>query len=334
LVLGLTAVTLCGCGLLLDPDGRSNGAQDGSVTPDGGQNDAALDADAIVDAVIIDTSTDAPCVWGDFGDPVVVTEVSSGSDDWSPAPSADGLTLFFDSWRNGGSTQNDLFFSKRADTSSPWDPPSAITELNTMDFADAAAAPTADGLTLFFTSDRGGEDRDIWQAQRATVESPFDAPVIVEGINSSSHDSNAHISLDGLRIYFSSARNDSGDLFVAERTSSTATFGTPTRIDVVSSDGSSETAPTLSADETEIYFSSDRAGGQGRIDIWFATRPDPAAPFSEPTNLGPVLNTDWDDTQPALSADGRTLYMVRDACFSGGCGFDGDIWKAERVCEP
>ena len=46
--------------------------------------------------------------------------------------------------------------------------------------------------------------------------------------------------------------------------------------------------------------------------VRLAAQPTPTeSPSSAPRNLGPAINTDWDDFLPLISADGRTLYFTR-----------------------
>ncbi len=59
--------------------------------------------------------------------------------------------------------------------------------------------------------------------------------------------------------------------------------------------------------ENTIIFASRRAGGQGGLDLWFTTFADTA--WSEPSNLGPSINSSYDETTPFLANDGRTLFF-------------------------
>jgi hypothetical protein len=56
-----------------------------------------------------------------------------------------------------------------------------------------------------------------------------------------------------------------------------------------------------------LYYSSDRADGEGSWDIW-CTGWD-GMTFGPPTNLGPGVNTTGDETSPALNPAGDTLYF-------------------------
>lgn len=59
--------------------------------------------------------------------------------------------------------------------------------------------------------------------------------------------------------------------------------------------------------EKTIIFASRRAGGYGGLDLWFTTFADTA--WSQPVNLGPTINSAYDENTPFLARDGRTLYF-------------------------
>ena len=69
--------------------------------------------------------------------------------------------------------------------------------------------------------------------------------------------------------------------------------------------------PALTADELCIVFQSNRPGGQGSRDLWTCTRSSIDEPFSEPWNLGAVINTADTELSPALSSDGLKLLFGR-----------------------
>ncbi|MCO6493831.1 MAG: PD40 domain-containing protein [Phaeodactylibacter sp.] len=59
--------------------------------------------------------------------------------------------------------------------------------------------------------------------------------------------------------------------------------------------------------DTLLYFSSRRPGGYGGLDLYCATYSQ--GRWSAPRNLGPVINTPFDETTPFLARDGKTLYF-------------------------
>jgi outer membrane protein OmpA-like peptidoglycan-associated protein len=69
-----------------------------------------------------------------------------------------------------------------------------------------------------------------------------------------------------------------------------------------------ESQPSMAADGKTIYFTSDRPGGQGGLDIW-KTEMISEGVFSEPVNLGDVINTPYDELSPFIHFDQKTLYF-------------------------
>ncbi|GAB4326510.1 MAG: hypothetical protein Kow00127_19310 [Bacteroidales bacterium] len=87
-----------------------------------------------------------------------------------------------------------------------------------------------------------------------------------------------------------------------------------------------EGAPTLSVDGNVLIFTAceqvDGYGagrtGYGRCDLFISGKRE--AGWSEPVNLGPPVSTRFWESQPCLSADGRTLYFISNR------ESDYDIW--------
>ncbi len=69
-----------------------------------------------------------------------------------------------------------------------------------------------------------------------------------------------------------------------------------------------ETHGSLSADKSTLFFTSDREGGLGGIDIYMSKK-NPDGTWGEPKNLGPNINTEYDEETPMIHYDGRTLYF-------------------------
>jgi len=72
-----------------------------------------------------------------------------------------------------------------------------------------------------------------------------------------------------------------------------------------------ETQPALSSDGRELFFSSNRAGGKGGLDIWL-TRKNENGQWSKPVNLGDSINTTGNEISPFIHHDGKTLYFASD----------------------
>jgi len=66
---------------------------------------------------------------------------------------------------------------------------------------------------------------------------------------------------------------------------------------------------TVSYDGQYLFFSSQRAKGIGRFDIWYCERRGNG--WSAPINMGKPVNSPGHEGNPSLSPDGRTLYFMR-----------------------
>ncbi len=82
--------------------------------------------------------------------------------------------------------------------------------------------------------------------------------------------------------------------------------------------------PTLSKNGRRLYFASDREGGYGGMDLYVSERI--GSHWSEPQNLGPIVNTSGNEIFPFLATDG-TLYFAS----NGHRGLGGlDIFRVQK----
>ncbi|MBC7509552.1 MAG: PD40 domain-containing protein, partial [Ferruginibacter sp.] len=73
------------------------------------------------------------------------------------------------------------------------------------------------------------------------------------------------------------------------------------------------TTPYMAPDNVTLYFSSNRPGGMGYMDIWMCRRLDDTwQKWSDPVNLGSPINTDDMDTFFTMDAGGEYAYMSTD----------------------
>jgi len=103
------------------------------------------------------------------------------------------------------------------------------------------------------------------------------------------------------------------------------TFGTPVPVPNVNST-SWEGHPSISTDELELFFMSDRPGGNGE-DIWVATRETIDGDWRTPVWLGITVNSSSRERYPNISADGLSLYFT--SLRPGGSGGE-DLWVTTR----
>ncbi len=107
----------------------------------------------------------------------------------------------------------------------------------------------------------------------------------------------------------------------------------PVNLGPVVNSSSNEQNATLARDGLSLYFSSNRPGGSGPLDIWVSQRActdpeDAACAWEAPVILGPVINGSGADFAPNLSIDGHLLFFssVRPDGFGGP-----DIYLSHRA---
>jgi hypothetical protein len=96
-------------------------------------------------------------------------------------------------------------------------------------------------------------------------------------------------------------------------------FGIPTPMPVPFDVGGGYGYPWLSADELDIYFTSDRAGpnssdpySEGAFDVWKSHRNSTTDPWQTFVNLGAPINTsELAEAPGSFSADGEEFYFWR-----------------------
>jgi Tol biopolymer transport system component len=266
--------------------------------------------------------------------------INSPFNDTAPTLSKDGLRLYFTSTRPCGQDDTILDFNvwvaRRDAEGASWESPRCLG-MNVDGFEDSAPAFSRDGHWMFFVSDRPGSQgtagfngRDLWVSWRAHVhddngwEEPFNAGA---SINSAFADAgptyfeNEHGA--AAQLFFTSNRNGTFDIWVSDAFGN-GLFGAPRRVDEVST-GVVEARPFIRHDGLELFFFRQSTLPS---DIYSTTRPDPGAPWTEPVNLGPIVNGPANDAQAAIGSDRTTLVFASDR---GNAVGSFDLWMTTRT---
>jgi OmpA-OmpF porin, OOP family len=123
---------------------------------------------------------------------------------------------------------------------------------------------------------------------------------------------------------FGGTNHDDEDLVVSRKTAN-GRWGVPESISDSINSQLDEGTCTISADGRKLIFTScSGRNGLGRCDLYESTKI--GNEWSNPKNLGPNVNTISWESQPSLSADGKTLYFV--STRRGGVG-RCDIWVSK-----
>lgn len=182
-----------------------------------------------------------------------------------------------------------------------------------------------DGTQRWAAEGRPLERHLAWAPpQPVAVESLADVKGGGDGAAALSHPA---LTADGNVLYIALRRAQGDwDLFSAERGPAGPGMLLPVGPANTAAD---ELAPHVSADGQWLYFSSNRVGGQGGFDLYLCRRE--GAGWSPPQNLGPAVNSLADELDPALSADGLTLYFSANRAADGQLAQTTDLFRAQRV---
>lgn len=216
------------------------------------------------------TALDAP-----WGMPVNLGPViNSAAGESAPHLSRDGHHLYFASTRPGGIGSNDIWISWREHTHDDfaWQPPVNLgSNINSVSF-DAGASQLYP--EFYFTSMReSAPNLDIFMSR--TQGNTFGPARKVEELSSAGNDQRPSIRFDGLEIFLSSNRSGSmgrQDIWVATRPDRAARWNSPVPLGAEINTPSFDQQPSISADGQTLFFSSNRPGGLGGVDLYTASR--------------------------------------------------------------
>jgi hypothetical protein len=131
-------------------------------------------------------------------------------------------------------------------------------------------------------------------------------PIPINNINTNGHDAVVHISHDGQKLFiYRNVGVGSGDIFMSKLDG--ANWTVPEKIKGINSNFW-EGSVCLFPDEKTICFSSERQGGVGGRDLYYA-KLQPDGTWGDVKNFGPEINTKFDEDAPFIHSDGKTLFF-------------------------
>ncbi|MBD99374.1 MAG: hypothetical protein CMO34_05985 [Verrucomicrobia bacterium] len=142
-------------------------------------------------------------------------------------------------------------------------------------------------------------------------------------INTDQHEATVNLSIDGQTLYIYKDIKGNGELFKSELLDDSAGYETWSEPEKLGSDINSkayETHVTVTPDGKRLYFVSDREGGYGGKDIYYCNLL-PTGEWALSQNLGPILNTEFNEDGVFMHPDGKTMYFSSDGHNSMG-GYD------------
>jgi WD40-like Beta Propeller Repeat len=240
-----------------------------------------------------------------------------GADDEAPTLTADLLEIYFMSARSGA---RHLWTSTRASRTEPWQPPRAVSELNTDSF-EITPSVSLDGLRLWFCV--GSTPTRVWLSTRASRSDSWNAALLLTDllpppgtaqVNSPALDESETMIAVALR----GTATESWDLYAATRASSDANWGAFAALTGVGS-AVNEYDPSLIDGGRELFFSSARSGMD---DLFWSFRASNLEAFQAPVALDELNTPDFKDYDPFIAPDRSVLFFA-----SNRLGFS-DIYQA------
>jgi hypothetical protein len=194
------------------------------------------------------------------------------------------------------------------------------------------------GDTLFYSSLRfENEDDESFPPKpiaQILISENGEEGVLLEGVNNDTTiTAHTAFSQDGNRIYYTLCEYITGDEIQCDlyyRNWQDTAWGEEMALPPsINSDSTTVTHPSVGLNENTgkevLYFSTDRPGGKGKMDIWMAEVLD-SGKFGDPINVEDI-NTIEDELSPQYHLETKTLYFSSE----GYLGFGGfDVYSTQQ----
>ena len=164
---------------------------------------------------------------------------------------------------------------------------------------------SGDGNTMVFTSyTRNYIDIFLSKKNGDSWSSPKN---ITNQVSKKYYLKTSSLSFEGDELFLVTDDPGDNDVFVSYKEGSQWTNAK--KLDkTISHRKSNETHASLTPDGNTLYFTSNREGGLGGLDIYKTTR-DKKGRWNDPENLGPQINTPFNEETPFVSRDGKYLFF-------------------------
>lgn len=223
----------------------------------------------------------------------------------------------------------------------PFTPINLGPEINTKDDEYLPVA-TADEGTLIFTREIN-RNEDFYKSIKGTNGKWQTATYLSKLINTPDFNEGAQsVSQDGKYLFFTGCNRPDGlgkcDIYISQKSGND--WSKPFDLSPPVNSPAWESQPSISADGKTLYFVSNRKGGYGGDDIWKSTLTNKG--WSQPENLGPNINTAFDEQSPFIHPDDSTLYFCSNGwpgmgnkdLYISRLGKDGRWGKQENLGYP
>jgi len=168
---------------------------------------------------------------------------------------------------------------------------------------------TADEKMIIFTRQTNRNEDFFKSIKRDSIWLP--AEYLSKDINTMNFNEGAQcISPDGNYLFFTGCNRPDGlgrcDIYISKWEGNA--WSKPYNIGAPVNTPGWESQPSVSADGRTLYFVSTRKGGFGGYDLWKSDLHSNGT-WGIPVNLGPEINTPYDEQSPFIHPDDETLYF-------------------------
>lgn len=174
-------------------------------------------------------------------------------------------------------------------------------------FDDYSPQINADASLFIFTSNRENNTHNIYQT--SIIKNQFEVIKKVSSIiNSNNNEIAAGLSADGQTLFVHKTNKFfiGSNIFISQM--GLDEWEVPIELPKEINSAFNETNASFTTENSTIYFSSDKPGGYGGKDIYKISRlPNGEWGLSE--NLGPIINTPFNEDAPFIHNDNKTLYF-------------------------
>ena len=177
-------------------------------------------------------------------------------------------------------------------------------------------AVSFDGNTIVYTEKRGEVNAIFYsKKERGKWQTPIE---ITSEINAGEDCSSCSLNSDGTELFLYKTDNYDGALYSSKFKDD---YWSPIKkLNRNINTKFYESHAAISADGKKLYFTSNRNGGEGNLDIYVSEK-DESGEWGPAVNLGPTVNTPYNEDTPFITEDGSTLYFSSEGHSSMG-GYD------------
>jgi outer membrane protein OmpA-like peptidoglycan-associated protein/tetratricopeptide (TPR) repeat protein len=186
-------------------------------------------------------------------------------------------------------------------------------ELEKESFSSSSATLSSDKSTITFTfkktenkGENNNDSRYFETKKLKKSDSVYQRDIKVTGKKINKYEATIATSFDGQIVLTYRDENGSAVLYTSSLRGNHWTA--PEKLNKTANLWGWESNEYISSDGSKMYFISDRKGGYGGKDIYVCKKLENGE-WSKAVNMGPLINTPFDEEAPFIHPDGKTFYF-------------------------